>query len=341
MKVPNNSLSQYIGSDRSRNIRNPTYRHLPQSIGQLKRDLSRAESQPTNVAPCDKKQHRGVLSVHTPSRSTSRLSCFSAKLRMLAAGRLRDSGRDGRDSREKKMRSTPSNNQHRPQTTINKSKLTPSSLLLTVDEGTNQTTGRNEITESARCFISTSSTMFFEHDNNINIGKMVPIPISPMYAAEQTAAVNWGTEFFARGATSLPSARNESSLPGLNASKGKIPPRQIFSRQPNASSPTAFEQDVSPRSHPTGLIRPTFPVSKSLSSSTIEVPRNDSEIEPWAYKIISKYHTESTHRPQSRCTTRLRGDHQNHASPPMNIGEMSQSKSCPEFKRTGKLASLT
>jgi hypothetical protein len=256
---------------------------------------------------------------------------------MLAGSRLQDSSRDGR---EKKKRSIPSS-LNRPQTTTNKTKFTPmtNTFSLISDQGTNKTTGRNEITESDRCFISTSSSMFFEHDNNINIGKMAAIPISPMYA-ESPTAVNWGPEFFGRGATSLPSARNENSLPGLNTSRAKIP-RQIFSRQPTASSPTTSEQDVSPRSHPTGLIRPNLQDSKALSSSAIEEPRQDSEIEPWAYKIISKYHTESTHRPQSRCTTRLRGDHHSSTGPPMNIGEMTQSKSCPALHRTGKLASLT
>lgn len=235
----------------------------------------------------------------------------------------------------------------RPQTTIKKSSC--GSFNRCDDEGedlVSKTTGRNVVegTNSDRCFVSTSSSMFFEHDKTINIGKMAAIPISPMYA-EQVKTVQWDTEFFGRGATSLPGARNEmrneSTLPGLNTSRtSKNQPRQLFSRQPMAAiySQTPSELDVSPRSHPTGL----GPLLTSPSPSLLDEPakHKNSDIEPWAFKIISKYHTEATRRPQSRCTTRLRGEADSSIGPPLHLGEMSQSKSCPEFKRTGKLASL-
>jgi hypothetical protein len=263
-------------------------------------------------------------------------------------GRQDYSGRETRENYEKILGRKKSS-LSRPQTTIKKA--SSGSFLHCDGEGegeedlSSKTTGRNVLeTNHNRCFVSTSSSMFFEHDNSINIGKMAAIPISPMYC-EQVKPVQWDTEFFGRGATSLPGARNEmrneSTLPGLNTSRtNKNQPRQLFSRQPTAAiySQTPSELDVSPRSHPTGI----SPLLASPSPSLLDEPtkHKDSDIEPWAFKIISKYHTETTHRPQSRCTTRLRGDAKSPIGPPLHLGEMSQSKSCPEFKRTGKLASL-
>lgn len=233
------------------------------------------------------------------------------------------------DSSNEKIRKK---NMNRPQTTRK-----TSSRQVQNKVNLNKTTGSQNILDNERCFISTNSSMFFEHDNIINIDKMVAIPISPMYT-EPIHTVNWDTEFFARGATSLPGARNESSLPGLSTSRksSQNQPRQLFSRQNSeASSPSEF--DVSPRSHPIGRLA-SLPVSSSPNSID-ESKLKEAEIEPWAFKIISKHNTE-IRRPQSRCTTRLRGNEQSSIGPPLHLTDLTHSKSCPEFKRTLKLASL-
>jgi hypothetical protein len=268
-------------------------------------------------------------------------------------GDFEDDMRGRRETREnyEKSLGRKKSSPNRPQTTVKKTSFVSfnHSSEEIHEEEMSKTTGRNVIegTNHDRCFVSTSSSMFFEDDNSINIGKMAAIPISPMYS-EQVKPVQWDAEFFGRGATSIPGARNEmrneSTLPGLNTSRNnKNQPRQLFSRQPTAAvavihSQTPSELDVSPRSHPTGFA----PLVSSRSSSLLDEPMNRKEpqIEPWAFKIISKYHTEGTRRPQSRCTTRLRGETESCVGPPLHLGEMSQSKSCPEFKRTGKLASL-
>mmetsp|Transcript_16348 Transcript_16348/g.24646 ORF Transcript_16348/g.24646 Transcript_16348/m.24646 type:complete len:301 (+) Transcript_16348:193-1095(+) len=216
-------------------------------------------------------------------------------------------------------------------------------------------------TDRERLFVSTSSSMFFEGTHRCS-ETLVSIPISPMFT-EATPGPNWDTEFFGRGATSIPSSRTTTSvntLPGLK--KDNISqPRQIFSRgnktqaqcQPHTArnsgnlyrdvspSPNSVANSVASAEHDSSQYgsssRPTGLTTKRPDTGSSEV-----EIEPWAYKIISKYQGASCQRPLSRCTTRLVQDpsNQTETAPPLLLNGMTKSKSCSSMKATKKLTAL-
>eukprot|EP00602_Paraphysomonas_sp_CaronLab_P010569 CAMPEP_0185031494 /NCGR_PEP_ID=MMETSP1103-20130426/18997_1 /TAXON_ID=36769 /ORGANISM="Paraphysomonas bandaiensis, Strain Caron Lab Isolate" /LENGTH=302 /DNA_ID=CAMNT_0027567037 /DNA_START=94 /DNA_END=1002 /DNA_ORIENTATION=+ len=225
-----------------------------------------------------------------------------------------------------------------------------------------------QTSENDRLFISTSSTMFFENNNQDHSEKLVSIPISPMYG-EVTPGPKWDTEFFGRGATSVPSSRAANTLPGLTEGRKRSEPKQIFNRstnsqrQPNSARDSNYTREISPspcsvansiqssdlenspRSHHSGSSLSRGATS-GMSSGRANTGRStavssEAEIEPWAYRIISKYQDSSYQRPMSRCTTRILQDSDNQAEivPPLLLNGMTKSMSCPTM-RSPKLSAL-
>ena len=220
--------------------------------------------------------------------------------------------------------------------------------------------------ESDRVFVCTNSSIFFEPEQrDLSKSKMKQIPISPMYDAKP--GMVWTSEFFGRGGTSCPSQRSEKSelsLPELDNMKHQQGPQPLFSRDaaPSPSSslstspvsiPSVSSSDMSCRvkvssastrrgrharsashAHPSP-VKKASRVQDRLFTTERETER-ESEIEPWAFTIISKYQSEATLRPQSRCTAR----HQQSSSgigsggPPMGLGAMIKSKSCSHMVET-------
>ena len=207
-----------------------------------------------------------------------------------------------------------------------------------------------------RTFVSTNSSLFYEHKrHDLSTSTMKQIPISPMFEAKP--GMVWSKEFFGRGGTSYPSKRNEwSSLPGLEKTSCKPDSQPLFTRDINPSprtpltvSPISLPSTSSADESPRVDITPsrTQPGRRSRSATnTLPTPvqitttayratekshltGNEPEIEPWVSSMISKYDTDLSCRPHSRCTARLQqsSSMMDFTGPPMGLGAMEKSRS--------------
>jgi hypothetical protein len=202
-------------------------------------------------------------------------------------------------------------------------------------------------------FIRTNSSIFFESNPDPTLA-MKPIPISPMFEAKP--GMLWATEFFGRGGTSGPSSRADNKvehlmLPDVNAKPNAK--RALFSREGTAFSPentmamspiSVPGLHTSPPVHSSrGISRPSLSASAIRPSPVKDVHQSElheeTAIEPWAVKIISKYQSKSVVRPKSRCTARLQQEHDAMGGglmgPPMSLGNaMTKSKSLSHMPGT-------